>query len=63
MLTTAAAIMMIVWPGHDIPPQPYPSYAVCERAVDQLRHAGHDLFQSVPGFRVWCVLDGEDWVS
>lgn len=37
MLTiTAAALMMFVWPGHDInqlQPQPYASMAECERAL------------------------------
>lgn len=58
MLAEAAALMMIVWPHHDIPPQHYTSATACEHGLDQLRHAGHDLFQTVPGFHAWCVSDG-----
>jgi hypothetical protein len=63
MLTTAAAVLMIVWPGHDIPPQGYATAAKCEATLDMLRHAGHDLFETVPGFRAWCEPDGPDLVS
>jgi hypothetical protein len=59
----AAAIMMFIWPGHDFPPQPYLSAAACERSLDQLRRAGHELFETVPGFRAWCVPDGPALMS
>lgn len=62
MLTTAA-LMMFIWPGHDIPPQPYQSVEVFERGLDQLRHAGHEVFETVPGFRAWCVPAGPALVS
>lgn len=60
---TAAAILLIVWPGHDVPPQEYPTVAACEATLDMLQHAGHDLFKSVPGFRAWCEPDGPAMVS
>jgi hypothetical protein len=63
MTLAAAAILIIVWPGHDIPPDHYPSRAVCEQTLDMLRHAGHDLFETVPGFRAWCEPDGPALMS
>ena len=45
MTMTAAAILIVVWPGQSVPMQPYPTRAVCKHALDQLRQAGHDLAQ------------------
>ena len=55
--------------AHDVrlagprPPQPYQSVAGCERGLDQLMRAGHELLKDVPGFRAWCVPDGPALVS
>lgn len=59
MTPAIAAVMMIVWPGHDIAPQGYTSLTACETARSQLLRAGHDLVQDIPGFRAWCVSDDQ----
>jgi hypothetical protein len=62
MLNAAAAIMIVIWPGHDIAPQGYATAAQCQETVDLLRKADRDLFEK-PGFRAWCVADNPDAVS
>jgi hypothetical protein len=44
---TLAAILMIVWPGHDIPPTSMPSLQACQDAQAAIVHAAEDR----PGFR------------
>ncbi len=62
MATTVAAILMVLWPGHDIPPQGYATAAQCEATLDMLKRAGHDLFEK-PGFHAWCEPAGPALVS
>lgn len=54
MLTTAGAFLIIIWPGHYYPPDPYPTQAACEQVLDNLMRAGHELMPSIPGFKAWC---------
>jgi hypothetical protein len=53
---------MVLWPGHDIPPQGYATAAQCEATLDMLKRAGHDLFEK-PGFHAWCEPAGPALVS
>lgn len=54
MIAAAAAILIIVWPGHQIPDTSYQSVAQCEQTLDLLRRAGHDMIAQIPGFRASC---------
>lgn len=58
MLTTAAAFLIIVWPGHNIPMQPYPTVTACEATIDTLHRADRDRFEGISGFHAWCEPDG-----
>jgi hypothetical protein len=55
---TAAAILMVIWTGHSIPPAVMPAIQACEAARDAIR--ANDESRDVD---VWCVPDSSELVS
>jgi hypothetical protein len=59
-MLAAAAILLVIWPGHDIPPMSMTADA-CRQAAMEIAAAAQYYRRenpaAVPGFKVWCEPD------
>jgi hypothetical protein len=62
-MLTAAAILIIVWPGHDIPMEGYQTMPQCQTILSVLRQAARDILPAISGFHAWCELGHRPLVS
>ncbi len=63
MLATAAAVLMIILPGSQVPSTPYATVAACHVALDQLMQSERGLLREVPRFHAWCEPSGPELMS
>jgi hypothetical protein len=53
-MLAVAAILIVIWPGHDVPMQGYQAMRQCQTILSVLRQAARDILPTISGFHAWC---------